>query len=97
MWRESKKNCEILETHFGSRPVVGGREREEKKNLGVAGFCALEWPDSRARVLERNLEPNKPRRPVLVVTRGEEKNQRSLAKPLILIEVNSFKSLNFSI
>ncbi|GMN18801.1 hypothetical protein TIFTF001_046848 [Ficus carica] len=61
-------------------------EKGRRKNLGVAGFCALEWPDSRARVVKRNLEPNKPRRPVLVVTRGEEKNQRSLAKPLIPIE-----------
>ena len=76
---------------------MGGRKRGEKKIWVWPDFFVLEWPDSRARVVEKNLEPNKPRRPVLVVTRGKEKNQGSLAKPLILIEVISSKTLIFSI
>ena len=76
---------------------MGGREREEKKNWVLAGFCGLEWSDSRARVVEESLEPNKPRRPVWWRQGKGGKKQESLAKPLNQIEVTPFKTLSFSI
>jgi hypothetical protein len=67
-----------FETHFfGSRPVVGGREREEKKTRVWPDFVCWSGRKSRARVVEKNFGAKQAKGPVLVEQGERRKSKKS--------------------
>ena len=75
---EPKKNWKKnLKPIFGTRPVVGGRVREEKKIWVWPDFVCWSGRKSRARVVEKNFGAKQAKGPVLVEQGERRKSKKS--------------------